>query len=543
MLFAKDLISLHIEPSTGEWEIYINGDITNGCGFPELGIFLNELSDLSKKRKRGKASEQTRLIIFSDRLTVLKHWIEHTMKVEFSSEFERDIISDICFEVTTDKFQFRNWEAIANDRLKNLHGLYPNLRDTEVMAEVVKTFEAPSWKVRYSLAHMTQKEFFKPIIENVRSERGSTNWESIECYENSGRGSRAGLYAQFYPDSNLCWVVHENVESFDKKSAYPSTFVNDSKFPIGKLRQHRRHKFDWLQKCRDNLEWFKIVINTTYPFGCQMQAWKSSKESGVYGIEYYDYFAICHIGWEQLLLDWLSQHYDDWVILTSENTGYLSESFRGRIVELYNAKDNIIDKNDPIRRKYKTMLDMLFGKGIQRRRYTYLKEINDFYYNHSDCVLMPQQSMHAIAAVKYELIYINSFLAENQVIAYDTDGIKLSCDASHEPIDILNNRIAEKNSLAGFEGSTIGLWEHEYTAKRFVQFKTKCYAYEDDSGIHWKLAGVHKDVLDAYLKGIEGDPIDYILKNGVSFRVPSNYIYNVKNQTFTPTSNGYLLKK
>ena len=543
--YAKDLITLHTEPSTAEWEIYINGDITTGKGFPELHTFLMELSDESRKRKRGKAAENTRLIIFADRLTIIRNWISHTMKVEFASEFDADIITDICFEITTDCIQFRNWESIANDRLKNLYSLYPGLRDTEVMAEVVKGFDAPTWKVRYSLAHMTQKEFFKPILDKVRSERGNTNWESLDCYENSGRGSRAGLYAQFYEDSNICWKVHENVKSFDKKSAYPSIFVNDDKFPLGRCTQHRMDKMKWLSKCLKEDTWFKIVVRTTYDFGKEMKAWKSSKESGTYGIEYYDYKAIAYIGWEDNLLNWLEEHYDDWVILTSESTGYLSTSFRERIIELYNLKNSIADKNDPMRRKYKTMLDMLFGKGIQRRKYTYLRDINDFYFSHSDCVLMPHQSMHAIAAVKYELIFINSWLEDGEVpdvIAFDTDGIKLSANATDAPIKHLNAKVKWKNKKAGFEGSDIGLWEHEYTAKRFVQFKTKCYAYEDDNGIHWKLAGVHKDVLDDFLKGIKGDPIDYILQNGASFRVPSNYIYNVKAQTFTPTSNEYLLK-
>ena len=542
-LYAKDLITLHFEPSTSAWEIYINGDITTGSGLPELYNFLMALSDESRKRKRGEAANLTRLIIFADRLTILKHWIDKTMQVQVSSEFEKEVLSDICFEVTTDLMQFRNWESIANDRLPNLYTLYPNLRDTEVMAEVIKGFEAPTWKVRYSLAHMTQKEFFAPILDKVRSERGCTNWESISCYENAGRGSRAGLYASFYDDSNICWVVHENVRSFDKKSAYPSVFVADNKFPIGRATEHRVRKFDYLQDCLINGKWFKIVVKTEYAFGHQLNAWKSSRESGVFAFEYYDYMAIAYIGWEDNLIKWLQDHYDEWIIMTSEETGYLSKAFRERIMELYQLKNSILDKNNPLRRKYKTILDMLFGKGIQKRSYTYLKDINDYYYSHSDLVLMPHQSMHAISAVKYELIFLNSWLKEGQVIAYDTDGIKLSSGASDGCIKHLNCKVRLANKAAGFEGSDIGMWEHEYTAKRFVQFKTKCYAYEDEGGIHWKLAGVHKDALDKFLATVQGDPIDYILKNGATFEVPSNYIYHVKDQVFTPTSNSYILKK
>ena len=542
-LYAKDLITLHTDPVSAQWEIYINGDVTAGMDFDLLFEFLDELAEQSRSRKKSQfAKDSTRLIIFADRLTILQLMIEDCCNVQFTARFDAHINHDIIFEITTDKIQFRNWEALANDRVQNLRVLYPGLRDCEVMAEAIKSFASPAYKVRYSLAHMTQKEFYAPILGQVRSERGCTNWESIDCFENANRGSRAGLYARFSSESEMCWKLHRNVQSFDKKSAYPSIFVNNDHFPLGKCAQHRSRKLEWLDRCLERDEWFKIVIRTDFPFTSLMQTWKTTGENS-YGLEYYDYLSLVYLGLEGRFRSWLFNHDAEWVILTSESTGYLSDSFRRRIVELYDLKNTIDDKTDPLRRKYKTMIDMIFGKGIQRRNYTSLSELNDYFYHHSDVVLMPHQSMHAISAVKYELLWLNSFAREGDVIAYDTDGIKYADGADTSHIDELNARIIEQNARAGFSGSDIGLWAHEYTAPRFVQFKTKCYAYDDGRKIHWKIAGVHKQELDRFLSEVQGDPLDFVMENGAVFTVPSNYIYDSKNHIYLPTSNEYVLRK
>lgn len=542
-LYAKDLVCLHSDPVSTEWEVYINGQVTTGKYYPALFHFIDQIAEASRNRKHKQiAKDSSRLIIFADRLTILEKLIDDVCNVQTSARFDAHINHDIVFEITTDKIQFRNWEALANDRVVNLRPLYPGKRDCEVMAETIKTFASPCYKVRYSLAHMTQKEFYRPILGQVRSERGCTNWESLDCFENANRGSRAGLYARFSSESDVCWKMHRNVHSYDKKSAYPSIFVNDAKFPIGRAAQHRSRKMQWLDRCLDKDTWFKIIIKSDFPFGAAMSTWKTTGEN-TYGLEYYDYQSIIYLGWEDRLRIWLENHDEEWCIMTSEDTGYLSPAFRSRIIELYDLKNEIHDKNDPLRRKYKTMIDMIFGKGIQRRSYTNLSELNDYFYRHSDIVLMPHQSMHAISAVKYELMWLNSFAREGEVLAFDTDGIKYAewADLSH--INRMNQLIIEKNRRAGFPESDIGLWEHEYTANRFVQFKTKCYAYDTGDKIHWKIAGVHKQELERFLGEIDGDPLQYVLENGAVFTVPSNYIYDRHNKIFLPTTNDYVLQR
>lgn len=542
-LYAKDLITLHSDPVTAEWEVYINGEVTAGITYPLLFSFLDDLSEASRARKKSDfAKDSTRLIIFADRLMILECMIEDMCKVQTSARFDAHINHDVTFEITTDKIQFRNWETLANDRVQNLRVLYPGLRDCEVMAEAIRSFASPAYKVRYSLAHMTQKEFYKPILGEVRSERGCTNWESLDCFENANRGSRAGLYKHFSAGSELCWKMHRNVQSFDKKSAYPSVFVNNDHFPLGRAAQHRTKKMQWLYRCLERDTWFKIVIRTDFPFRTIFSTWKTTGENS-YAFEYYDYKSLCYLGLENRFRQWLITHDDEWVIITSEGTGYLSDAFRRRIIELYNMKNAIDDKTDPNRRKYKTMIDMIFGKGIQRRNYTNLSELNDYFFRHSDVVLMPHQSMHAISAVKYELLWLNSFADDGEVIAYDTDGIKYAEGADTSHIDELNRQIMDQNRRAGFPETDIGLWAHEYTASRFVQFKTKCYAYEAGGKYHWKIAGVHKQELERFLSEIDGDPLDFILQNGAVFTVPSNYIYDPKNKIFLPTSNEYVLHK
>lgn len=543
ILLAKDLICLWYDPISDDWEISLNESVFWGKGVKTMVEHLKDLSRESRERKRDAgAKASTRIIVFVNNLGILRPVIEQFFTVEDDS-CEKEVYAgcSVIFEILTTEIHFRNFKALLNDIPENFKKIYQG-SICEVMAQCIKSFDSPPHKVRYSLAHMTQKEFFKPILKEIRKERGNTNFESTETFENCEAGSRAGLYTLFYEDSNECWKIYQDITSYDKKSAYPSVFVNNSKFPIGRIVQHTGNKLKWLLQCLEKNHWFKIVIKSNYPFGPELATWKT-KGKDEYGIEFYDYKSLVYLDYEQHFIRWLAEHDDEWCILVSYDTGYLSDCFRNRIIELYDFKNSILDKNNPQRKKAKTMLDMLYGKGIQRRFYRDVKELNKYFFSHSDIALLPQHSMHVIATVKYELFWLNSYASDGDVIAYDTDGIKLSKKASRKAINDLNGHILKQNEDAGYK-TDIGIWEEEYFAKRFVQFKTKTYVYEDDKGLHWKIAGVKQEEINKFLNNmsvINADPIDYIMDKGWTFDVPAEYRYDENTLKYTPTFNKYIL--
>lgn len=535
--YRKDVICLNYLPIEDVWHLYVNGETFEGTGLRFMFDALEELYIKCTEKEKNK--EQIRIIVFTNPLNLLCAPIKQLLK------FENEVFLDNAYyEISTNHIQFRNFMTISNTSIENLKLHYPNKTDMQLMVDSLLNFGSNIHKVRYSLAHMTEKEFYKPILTESRQQRGKIFYKSLDIYNDCMTGSKAGLLAKFSgKETEYCWKIQENVKSFDKKSAYPSVFVSDDKFPLGQVTRHEGRKLNWLDKCLNEQRWFKIVIKSDFPFKPWIDPFRDKRNKKTYAIEWYDYKSLNYILGDNVIQEWLYDHDDEYIILTSDETGYMPEILRQRIIELYNIKETTKDKEDPERKRAKTMLDMLYGKGIQRLAPKDVKELNSYYFGRSQKVIMPQQSLHAVARVKYELTYLGTRCPDN-TIAYDTDGIKFTGYSYGDAIKNLNNAISEQNKKAGFGGCTIGMWEHEYTAKRFVQFKTKNYCYEDaETGeIIWKLAGVKKEQLEKFLRSIgDQDPMEYIIKNGIKFMLPSYYTYNPDTLKYSQTYNEYIL--
>lgn len=542
--YARDLICLDYDLITSYWGLSVNAHAFYGMGWKSLREYLDKLCDESEQRKRSLDDRQkSRIIIFTVPLNNIRVLLKDMFNLDENciQMSERDGIN-VCTEIDTGRINFRNWEMITG--IKKSNAVEDGIPFLETMSNGISWFGCKSAdKVRYSLAHMAEKMFYNPILGECRKERGDCYFDSLKHYEYCKAGSRSGALRNFGVEDvikNVTWHIHTDIVSYDKKSAYPSAFVNDNKFPLGKSRmQCGGDKLRRLEECWDNQVWSKVVIIPDEPFkeNSFMSNFRARKAKE-YALEYWDMKSFDDMFTIDKLFAWLHEHNNDWYLITSEDTGFLPDCFRKRIMSLYNLKESL-SKEDPERQRAKTMLESIYGKSIQRRDFRTKGAVNNYYFSNSKHFLMPQQGLHAVAQVKHELLWMIN--KSDSIISYDTDGVKIHGD-DRQLIKVLNELTSWKNERAGYKNSTIGMWSEEYRAKRFVQFDTKVYAYETEEGFTWKLAGVPKKQIDAFIQSIyPQDPLDYLLKHGNTFSIPSEWIYQPETRTYKATYQPYRL--
>jgi hypothetical protein len=126
---------------------------------------------------------------------------------------------------------------------------------------------------------------------------------------------------------------------------------------------------------------------------------------------------------------------------------------------------------------------------------------------------------------------------------FDTDGLKCDYTKSNiEYFNIQNAKIAENNAKAGFPDCKIGLWDFEGKASRLLVFCSKCYIFEQNNEITYKIAGVTKQNLNVVLSLINGDRIEHIRKHGLIciYNFIDNDILNKTKQIKLRTNVGLL---
>lgn len=544
IFYARDLICLDYDLVTSYWGLSVNAHAFYGMGWKSLREYLLRLCDESEERKKSLEDKlKSRIIVFTVPLNNLRTLLKDIFSLDENciQMSERDGIS-VCTEIDTGRINFRNWEMITG--IKKSNATEAGIPFVETMSNGISWFGYKNAdKVRYSLAHMAEKMFYRPMLDECRKERGYCYFDSLKHYEYCKAGSKAGALRNFGVEDvikNVTWHIHKDIVSYDKKSAYPSAFVNDNTFPLGKSRmQCGGEKLKRLEKCWENQVWSKVVIIPDEPFkeNTFMSNFRSKKEKE-YALEYWDMKSFDDIFTIDKLFSWLHEHNDDWVLITSDETGFLPDCFRKRIIDLYNLKESL-SKEDPERQRAKTMLESIYGKSIQRRDFRTKGAVNHYYYANSNHFLMPQQGLHAVAQVKHEILWMINRC--DKIISYDTDGVKMHGD-DEQLIKTLNNLTAWKNERAGYKNSTIGMWSEEYRAKRFIQFDTKVYAYETDEGFTWKLAGVPKKAIDQFTAEIQpADPFDYLMEHTYTFKTQGAYEYDPIRKLYFETWNDYRL--
>lgn len=427
---------------------------------------------------------------------------------------ERDGSEDY-FTYSYGKCTFRSFTALsAGVPSSKLIDMFPNTTSiTSKMYQYISQFGNPCDNaIQYGLAHQVKKMFYRNIAPELWEETKSHKhyYYDIETYNDMYAGAKYG-----HMDTLIDGTYYaENVIGFDKKSAYPSVLINDNVFPIGKIRNIKYCPSLTVHTIIDHIKehkWIKIVFDGKIN---GLRAWYDDKMDKT-AMEYYDILQCDLLGGWSHFTDAINSN--DYRLYDCQETGYLSKTFRNEIIKLYNEKETN-PKNSTARFLAKTMIDMLVGKGIQKKYFNDRNDVIKYYKGRGENYLTPEFALHCIARVRYELVKAQ---IETGGIYEDTDGIKVyKTQENIEYFEELNRKILERNRLAGFE-TNIGIWDIEINADRFICFGKKFYTYDDNGTIINKWAGVVEEMKSISIDLLpDGDIIDNMRKHGITYFQP-----------------------
>lgn len=444
----------------GKTKIYHNGEIEEYEGYsfsyqlPKNSIvFMNSnLGVLKYYLPGGKVSSYTR------KKEVLEYKWNGVSFRSFNGICNRQSIEDICkmFDVTEPVIAMNEFLSVFGDE-KN---------------------------VKRTLAATTKNMFFKDIKDELWEDvkENKSYFNTIKDWKLAYCGNKAGLMER---SENFC--LADMCEGYDKKSAYPSYFVNDNKFPIGKLHQTKSPEL-FVERLSKK-EWVKVVFSGDIK---GLGSWYDER-TGMTALEYYDIFSYLLSNNLKTLLQIVKDNKG--IFVYSEKTGYLNDTFRRKIVELYNLK-NSIQKGSPQYLLVKTQLDMLFGKSLQWQDFKSDAQLKHHYRGQGQNYLQPQHGNHVIAAMRYEMYKCLDICKKEDLLPvyHDTDGVKILKNEKTKSIfEQLNSNIMKRNEDAGFKNLNIGIWDYEGEMEHFAYFGEKQYVFVQDKKPVFKISGCDRE--------------------------------------------------
>ena len=498
---CRDFVCLYFDVRSDRFECCVNGQLTSGETVDDFRAFIDGLVEEKEKANRKKTTRK--IIAFVNDLDIVSVILPEGEK---SSMKKRKNGREYIIEIFTDHFDFRNFNVLANGTVDSIQDIFKK-SPAESMYLFVSMFGEAPINVRFSLAYMTKRIFYKDIKDElweiIKEEQSILKDKSI--YAAMQAGNQAGMLTRYRKGDPYLFTVHNKIMSFDKKSAYPSYFVRDRYFPIGKVYRiggGNKLKLRIIQERARAGAWFKIVLHPNHEIDC-LAAFKTRGKCE-YGIEYWDYRTIT----EELRIQLLALIEHERIALYGcDHTDYLPLVFRDKIAELYERKNSITDHQSPERYLIKTQLDMLFGKGLQRFDFATNSEVFKKYVCRGDNFMTPQLSNHVVAAMRHELIKVIHDL-RSFVLTYDTDGAKLAYnDQVFIYFEHINAYIKRANEIAGFAGCDIGVWDYEGCFDKLIQFAPKVYAYQIGEETVCKFAGVQRRFVRQFLKEHKGEDV------------------------------------
>ena len=502
-------------------------------------VLFRELGRIREARLQHFRNHEPQILVIVNDLNVfsvlVKDFLGDAQSVGSKSSFG----SVHTLELRTAGFLFRNFNFIANARPEQLCSFFDVNNPAQAMVLFFDKLagDRKHYRLRWSLASITKKDFYHDFREELWEEMKKEEifFHSFQHYVDMFAGNKAGALLRFDDESRGFRKIIEGVRSFDKKSAYPSVFVSDDVFPLSRPVRVMKDKAAALRNALACRHWFKIVIRTKEKLP-ELVPFRDADDPELYGIEYYDFLLMKNV--LEIHPSRLAQimNRSEWRLYTVKHTGRLCKVFRDEIIRAFILKNAISDKNNFERFTLKTQLDMLFGKALQKKNFTNVKQVNKYYTGRGENYLLPQHSMHAIAAVRYEVMRAVKLIGP-AAIAYDTDAIKTIGGA--DIFEVLNDELRMKNSEAGYPESEIGLWMHEWTAQRFLQICTKSYMY-DDGEIHTKHAGISDSDFQRYTKTVRGDLMQHFTQKR-ELDALGKYVYIKPEQKFIRIVNKFTL--
>ena len=499
------------------------------------------LESVQKSQYYRMVGELPKLCVFVNNLKVFALAIMQRYPEAEEAGIKRQAGHETQLQITAGPFIFRSFDAIANGTPAAVAKMFRTENRLEAMCKMMNELAGgrPWCKVRWSLAYQSKRAFYKDIraeLWEIAKEQ-KTLFKSIEHYRDMFAGNKAGLLMVYEAEQHrqkLRQIFHD-VESYDKKSAYPGIIVSDSMFPLGAPIKICRDKVDCLKMRIKSREWFKIVIESTKRIK-ELDLFEGVQEGSTrrYGIEWYDWRVLTELleVTQKRIEQILNGH--TWKLYISPDTGFLPDCLRHKIVENYLEKE-VFEKSSPRRFFIKTQIDMIIGKGLQFHDFKTAKQVNAHYIGRGENYIHPQHSMHCIAAVRYELMTLIKELGED-ALSWDTDGIKARAGRVGDIIQRRNENIIALNFMSlGFQNPVknlnIGIWDYEGRGD-FMPLAPKSYLFKPEDGpLVFKHCGITDEDITAFCAG-KGDLFE-LFKKPREIKTKGGYIYYTRARKYS----------
>jgi len=517
------------------WEIFADGAIFNGEGTKSFKDKINEIISCGDNVIHS---------VFLHPFNTISKLFE-TKSTKYSDTYQ----ATVCEDNGLLKRKDTNW-CLTNNRIKGNKVIYKNF--SRFSQRQFEFGEHPA----YTMANYL-KDCFKSFGKEMRPQDWEYSYgyvsmglfyddELCECLTQDIYGHARNIwYTEWYNDLIRCNkaglldftdTIREVFGSeYDIKSAYISHMLIDGHFPTSKLRRalgsnERVRKFNELM----SIDWFFIHIPKDVKVPASFDGLFKDNETGDYGIEYYDYLTAteCLGVSRDTFIEILKQ---DGVELYYCQGGWLNRKFRDRLKMFYDEK-NSLDKNDPKRDVVKQILELVYGKGLQKHEFT-TDGLCRHHWAQGRNYIQPHMAYHCTALQRYKMMSIIK-KANGDVEYFDTDSIVGEGDRLKELINE-DNKVAmcRNNFFYNDEKLDAGTWKDEYKEEvTQVILAPKQRIIFTKKGIITKVAGIRKNELmvnlNALLRKYNNDYdklIDYLLINGIGEFIIRDYSFDVVN--------------
>lgn len=522
--------------------------------FNDMYSYFDFLEELHRKTfprlSRDLSKACPKLVVFVNGLNAFRVAALERYPDAEEKGLKRQGKDTLRLQIETSRFIFRNFDSLANSAPRKVAEMFGTVNILEAMCKLLDLLaEGKPWpRLRWSLAYQAKKAFYKDMRGELWEwmKEHKVLFRTLEHYKDMFAGSKSGfllLYATAEHKEKLRTMFH-NAESWDKKSAYPSVFISDEFFPIGAPVRITKEKVKLLKECITGRKWFKIVVESKKRIP-EFDLFEGTPEAGErrYGIEVYDWRTLTELLDVPVnrIKEILNGTY--WKLYIVPETGMLPECFRRKIVQCYEEKNAIQDKSDPYRFMLKTMIDMIYGKPLQYKGFKSIRQVNRFYIGRGENFLMPQHSMHAVSAVRYEIMKVIKAIGSD-CIKWDTDGIVCKRGNARVIFEAINEEIRAKNKLAFGYISPIetdcGVWDYEGCGA-FMPLSAKSYLFRPEGGkLVFKHCGIQDRDVKQYLAEIEEDVFEHF-KTEKEIQARAGFLYYLSVHKYKRLYNAFTL--
>ena len=413
------------------------------------------------------------------------------------------------------KVELCNLNMFINDAM--IHYFEEDECPAVLMTDYLNHISNNPFEIKKSLGYMSKKKFYGPIRNELQLDIIGSNRNLINetMYNHLKTGNRSGFLVNGKDDAEVfkklgqstlgitidekIWTSH--VDEYDLNSAYISTIISDFMFPVGRVfyaDNTDSNIEEIFERCLKEARWFKIYIPHNTKIDTRIATFCHDCRTNDYGVEYYDYKALVEF-WGMTEEQFKKIIKKDGVVLYWANSGYVHKLVRDRTNEYYKNKKNPEIKGTIYGDLAKQENELIYGKALQDISF---KDSNVLQGKLSDGInyLQPHMALHCTAAVRYRLMKAY-FENMETVTYYDTDSIH-GTDLE-EYIEVDNSINAFNNAMAGFEGSTVGMWKTEQKDSTEILFAPKQRLCLNNGEFIVRVCGIGRKCVEEHIRKLK----------------------------------------